>query len=75
MKKEQVSARSGVFNSILNEVNNCVALEASEASEAEVSLIMLDPDVSDETVEFECETEDVVMIAGVSHHEATVRFR
>ena len=75
MKKEQVSARSGVFNSILNEVNNCVALEASEASEAEVSLIMLDPDVSDEAVEFECETEDVVMITGVSHHEATVRFR
>ena len=75
MKKEQVSARSGVFNSILNEVNNCVALEASEASEAEVSLIMLDPDVSDETIEFECETEDVVMITGVSHHEATVRLR
>ena len=75
MKKEQVSARSGVFNSILNEVNNCVALEASEASETEVSLIMLDPDVSDETIEFECETEDVVMITGVSHHEASVRFR
>ena len=31
-------------------------------------------DVSDEAVEFEGETEDVVLVAAVSHHKAPVRF-
>ena len=37
-----------------------------------VTLIMLYSDVSDKSVEFEGEAEDVVVVAAVPHHEAAV---
>lgn len=37
-------------------------------------MVMFYSDVSDEAVEFEGETEDVVLVAAVSHHKAPVRF-
>ena len=36
-------------------------------------MVMFYPDVPDEAVEFEGETEDVVLVAAVSHHKAPVR--
>ena len=73
MKKEKVSAGSGVLHSVLNELHNCCALEACEAPEAEVALVVFNPHVSDKTVEFECEAEDVVMVAAVPHYKAAIR--
>ena len=35
---------------------------------------MLYPDMSDKAVQFEGETEDVVLVAAVSHHKAPVWF-
>ena len=37
-----------------------------------ITLIMLYSDVSDKSVEFEGEAEDVVVVAAVPHHEAAV---
>ena len=73
MKKEKVSARSGVLHGILNKLHNCCALESCEAAKAEVPLVMFYPHVSDKAIEFEGETEDVVMITAVPHYKAAIR--
>ena len=52
----------------INRLNDFVTCETSRV----VTLIMLYSDVSDKSVEFEGETEDVVVVAAVPHHEAAV---
>ena len=62
-----------MLHGVLNELHDGCALEACEASEAEVALVMLNPHMSDKAIEFEGETEDVVMIAAVPHNKAAIR--
>ena len=73
MQKEEISPRSRVLHGVLDEVDDGAALELGEASEAEISLVVFNPDVSDGSVELECERENVVVGAAVTHDEGPVR--
>ena len=53
-------------------INRTIDIESSELRRA--TLIVFYPDVSDEAVKFEGKTEDVVLVAAVSHYKAAVWF-
>lgn len=63
-----------MLDGVLDELHDGLTLEVGERAKAEVTLIVLDSYVAHQTVEFERQTEDVMVVGTVTDDEGTVRF-